>query len=66
MESTNEELIFKITKDWVQKESNEIIGRNLTNYELSSLKKSIECGLLTDIDTVFKATIYGATKDSQI
>lgn len=67
MESINEDvLIFKITEKWVQKESNELIGRDLTEYELSSVKKSIEWGLLTDIDTVFKAAIYDATKDSQI
>ena len=67
MESINEDvLIFKITEKWVQKESNELIGRDLTEYELYSVKKSIEWGLLTDIDTVFKAAIYDATKDSQI
>ena len=67
MESINEDVsIFKITEKWVQKESNELIGRDLTEYELYSVKKSIEWGLLTDIDTVFKAAIYDATKDSQI
>jgi hypothetical protein len=67
MESINEEeVIFKITNEWVQKESKELIGRNLTEYELSSVKKCIEWGLLTDIDTVFKAAIYEATKESRL
>ena len=64
MESIREDkIIFKITEEWVQKESNELIGRDLTDYELSSAKKCIEWGLLTDIDTVFKAAIYEAIKN---
>ncbi len=65
MESIDkDELIFKITKEWVQQESNDIIGRNSNDDELSTVKKCIEWGFLTDIDTVFKAAIYEATKDS--
>ena len=59
-----EELIFSITKDWIQKESNQLIGRNLTECELYTVKKCIECGLLTDIDTVFKTAIHEAIKNS--
>ena len=55
-----EELIFSITKDWIQKESNQLIGRNLTECELYTVKKCIEWGLLTDIDTVFKTAIHEA------
>ncbi|VVB55354.1 Uncharacterised protein [uncultured archaeon] len=67
MESMDkDELIFKITKEWVQQESNDIIGRNLSDDELYTVKKCIEWGLLTDIDTVFKAAIYEAIKDSKI
>ncbi|CAG0955166.1 MAG: hypothetical protein OIN86_06465 [Candidatus Methanoperedens sp.] len=61
-----DELIFKLTKEWVQQESNDIIGRNLSDDELDTVKKCIEWGLLTDIDTVFKTAIFEATKDSQI
>ena len=58
----NEELIFKITKEWVQEEANRLIGRNLTCCELYRVKKCIEWGLLTDIDTVFKAAIDEAVR----
>ncbi len=61
-----EELIFSITKDWIQKESNQLIGRKLTECELHVVKKCIEWGLLTDIDTVFKTAIYEAIKNSQL
>ena len=57
-----DELIFTITKDWIQKESNQLIGRNLTECELYTVKKCIEWGLLTDIDTVFKTAIREAIK----
>ena len=57
-----DELIFSITKDWIQKESNQLIGRNLTECELYTVKKCIEWGLLTDIDTVFKTAIREAIK----
>jgi len=57
-----EELIFSIIKDWIQKESNQLIGRNLTKCELYTVKKCIEWGLLTDIDTVFKTAIREAIK----
>ncbi|HHT9104473.1 MAG TPA: hypothetical protein ACFYD7_01215 [Candidatus Wujingus californicus] len=61
-----EELIFSITKDWIQKESNQSIERNLTGCELYTVKKCIEWGLLTDIDTVFKTAIREAIKKSQL
>ena len=61
-----DELIFSITKDWIQKESNQLIGRNLTECELYTVKKCIEWGLLTDIDTVFKTAIHEAIKISQL
>lgn len=49
--------IFTITTDWVQEEALRIIGRNLTDTELSSVKKGIESALLFDIDNVFKTAI---------
>lgn len=61
-----EELIFSITKDWIQKESIQLIGRSLTECELQTVKKCIEWGLLTDIDTVFKTAIREAVKNSQL
>ena len=64
--NNKDEIIFSITKDWIQKESDQLIGRNLTECELYTVKKCIEWGLLTDIDTVFKTAIYEAIKNSQL
>lgn len=61
-----DELIFSITKDWIQKESDQLIGRNLTECELDTVKKCIEWGLLTDVDTVFKTAIREAIKNSKL
>lgn len=56
----HEEKIFSISVEWVQLESERLIKRRLTDGELYSVKKGIEWGLLTDIDTVFKAAIEEA------
>jgi hypothetical protein len=56
----HEEKIFSISVEWVQLESERLIKRRLTDDELYSVKKGIEWGLLTDIDTVFKAAIEEA------
>ncbi len=61
-----DELIFSITKDWIQKESDQLIGRNLIECELDTVKKCIEWGLLTDVDTVFKTAIREAIKNSKL
>jgi hypothetical protein len=37
-----DDLIFSITKEWIQKESDQLIGRNLTECELYTVKKCIE------------------------
>ena len=57
-----EENIFEISVNWVQSEAKEIIGRELTDLELYSVKKGIEYGLLTGIDTVFRAAILDAAQ----
>lgn len=62
MPMNEDELIFKISIECIQNESNNLIGRNLTIDELYTVKKCIEWGLLTGIDTVFKAAIYEAIK----
>ena len=59
-----DKIIFKITKECIQEESNQLIGRNLTDDELDTVKKCIEWGILTGIDTVFRAAIYEAIKNS--
>jgi len=54
--------IFKIAYTEVQDEAKQYIGRELTADELQQVKKGIEWGLLTDIDTVLHATIDETTK----
>lgn len=51
------EIIFAITKDDLQFEAIEKIGRELTDEEIHIAKKGLEWGLLTDIDTVYQ-TIF--------
>jgi len=56
----NQEDIFAISIEWVQLEAEKLVNRRLTEEELYSVKKGIEWGLLTDIDTVFKTAIRNA------
>lgn len=56
------ENIFEISIEWVQEEAKKLIGRKLTDGEISSVKKGIESGLLFDIETVFKTAIENATE----
>ncbi len=58
METINEEkLLFYITKDAMQYEAKQKIGRYLTEEELYIAKKGLEWGLMTDIDTVFNTIL---------
>jgi hypothetical protein len=65
MKKTSNDNIFSISYDWVQEEAKERIGRKLTCDELHYVKKGIEWGLLTDIDTVFTTAITGAVEICQ-
>ena len=51
---TNEN-VFVITKQDLQYEAKEKIGRELTDDEIEIAKKGLECGLLTDVDSVYQA-----------
>ncbi len=63
METINEEeLLFYITKDTMQYEAKQKIGRYLTEEELYIAKKGLEWGLMTDIDTVFNAILHEMIK----
>ena len=52
-----DELSFYITKEDVQHEAVEKLGRHLTEEELHVAQKGLERGLTTGIDTVYK-TIF--------
>lgn len=51
------EIIFTITKEDLQFEAKEKIGRELTDDEIRIAIKGLEWGLLTGIDTVYQ-TIF--------
>ncbi len=59
--NSNENL-FEISIEWVQEEAIRIVGRQLSESELSSVKKGLEWGLLTEIDTVFRTAIENAVE----
>jgi len=52
-----EDLIFFVTKDQLQNEALEKIGRELSFCEMNRAKKVIQCGLSFGIDTIFAAAI---------
>ncbi len=63
METINEEdILFYITKETMQYEAKQKIGRYLTEEELGIAKKGLEWGLMTDIDTVFNAILHEMIK----
>jgi len=53
----NDNIIFQITKEDLQAEAIEKIGRNLTDNEIDVAKDGLEWGLLTNIDVVYN-TIF--------
>lgn len=59
METINkEELLFYITKETMQYEAMQKIGRHLTEEELDIAKDGLDWGLMTDIDTVYNTILF--------
>ncbi len=52
------ELLFHISKETVQSEAMQKIGRYLTEEELDIAKDGLEWGLMTDIDTVYNTIFF--------
>lgn len=52
-----DEIVFSITKEDLQLEAQEKMGRELTDDEILIAKKGLEWGLLTNIETVYQ-TIF--------
>ncbi|KCZ70638.1 hypothetical protein ANME2D_02659 [Candidatus Methanoperedens nitroreducens] len=60
-----EEVLFYITKETIQYEAMQKIGRYLTDEELDVAKKGLEWGLMTDIDTVYNAILFEMIKENK-
>ncbi len=53
-----DDLLFYISKETLQYEALQKIGRYLTEEELEISKKGLEWGLMTDIDTVYNTILF--------
>ena len=62
MATKDDEVIFVITKQYLQKEARERINRELNDEELKIAKNCIHDGLMFDIDTLFETAIDEATQ----
>jgi hypothetical protein len=56
------QVIYKIDRDWLQKESIERISRELSEREIMIAKNCIEEGLNFGIDIIFSTAIKQAIK----
>ncbi len=57
-----DDLLFYISKETLQYEAMEKIGRHLTEEELDVARKGLEWGLMTGIDTVYNAILFEMIK----
>jgi hypothetical protein len=63
METINkEDILFYISKETMQYEAMQKIGRNLTEEELDVAKDGLDWGLMTDIDTVYNTILFEMIK----
>lgn len=63
METINkEDLLFYISKETMQYEAMQKIGRHLTEEELDVAKDGLDWGLMTDIDTVYNTILFEMIK----
>lgn len=53
-----DDILFYISKETLQYEAIEKIGRYLTEEELDVAKNGLEWGLMTDIDTVYNTILF--------
>lgn len=60
---SKKELLFYISKETMQYESMQKIGRHLTEEELDIAKDGLDWGLTFDIDTVYNTILYEMIKE---
>jgi len=53
-----DEILFYISRETIQYEALEKIGRYLTEEELEIAKEGLEWGLMTDIDSVYNTIFF--------
>ncbi len=58
-----EELMFYITKETMQYEAMQKIGRHLTEEELDIAKDGLDWGLMTGIDIVYTTILFEMIKE---
>ncbi len=64
METINkEEVLFYITKETMQHEAMQKIGRHLTEEELDIAKDGLDWGLMTGIDIVYDTILFEMIKE---
>ena len=59
---SNNNLLFSISKETMQAETIEKIGRILNYDELNIAKKGLEFGLMTSIDIVYDTILFDMIK----
>ncbi len=57
-----DDLLFYISKETVQHEAMQKIGRQLTEEELDIAKDGLDWGLMTDINTVYNTILFEMIK----
>jgi hypothetical protein len=58
-----DDILFYISKETLQYEAMEKIGRSLTEEELDIAKDGLEWGLTFDIETVYNTILFEMIKD---
>jgi hypothetical protein len=64
--NNSNKIIYSISREWLQEEAQDRLGRKLNDDEIRTAKKCIEWGLNTGIDTVFSAAIQEAVSINNV
>ncbi len=61
-----DDILFYITKETMQHEAKQKIGRHLTEEELDIAKDGLDWGLMTGIDIVYDTILFEMIKEKEI